>query len=116
MMTWFSRAPPPLLPDPPPPTCAFCVEADKVLTRNHRGVAVLLLVAVLVGTEAFHEAQVALSQKLAARWRVRGRGGSEERSDQTFDSSTPPLPRGTRDIGKWPCARAISVAASLSRR
>lgn len=38
-----------------------------ILTGNHWGIAVLLFVAVFVGTETLHEAQVALSQELA-RW------------------------------------------------
>lgn len=47
------------------PLQARCGKADKILTGNHWGIAVLLLVAVFVGTEALHKAQVALSQKLA---------------------------------------------------
>lgn len=43
---------------------ARCATADKILTGNHWGIAVLLLVAVFVGTEALHKAQVALSQEL----------------------------------------------------
>ncbi len=43
---------------------ACCGTTDKILTGNHWGIAVLLLVAVFVGTEALHKACVALSQKL----------------------------------------------------
>lgn len=38
-----------------------------LLTGNHWGIAVFLLVAVFVGAETLHEAQVALSQELA-KW------------------------------------------------
>lgn len=37
---------------------------DALLTGNHRGVAVLFLVAVFVGAEALHKACVALRQQL----------------------------------------------------
>lgn len=37
----------------------------RLLTGNHRGIAVFLFVAVFVGAETLHEAQVALSQELA---------------------------------------------------
>lgn len=70
--TWFFKARLPLR--------ARCAQADKVLTWNHWGIAVLLLVAVLVGTEAFHEAQVALSQKL---------GRDRKRSDFSREREKP---------------------------
>lgn len=38
-----------------------------ILTGNHWGIAVLLFVAVFVGAETLHEAQVALSQELARK-------------------------------------------------
>lgn len=39
----------------------------QILTRNHRGVAILFLVAVFVRAEALHKARVALTQQLENR-------------------------------------------------
>lgn len=63
-----------------------------LLTGDHGGVAVLLLVALLLRAEAFHEARIALGHQLPGDTRGRGRGYIKQNWKTPTDLIKRPLP------------------------